>query len=535
MRCLLDGCWEDSSLDYHRPEDAYRIQVQMFANIEAVEGAYFILPRSVKLLWNYLLEIGALETWRKVVSRMAERNRNEKFQSIGIGTIVDGPRGGSYWEGDSVVFFSPGYPACVERVVLPESLITKALPDEAATVEEGALLHHPSPGVESPSPAWWPVLQSWSPYSGIELPDELRSGLAHVLHDIVKQIDWREAVRRDSSHPTSTTEVRTTLGTFIAPGRKRKRAILFGYGHYAKTNILPNVRSSVDVEAVHEVDPTQVPKDWGGIRCWDSSPSVRATEDFDVYFIAGYHHTHSPIASAALKRGSYAVTEKPIAVDRSQIAELLDAMEDAEAGFFACFHKRYSPLNLYAWHDLGCLDGEPMNYHCVVYEVPLPSFHWYRWPNSKSRLISNGCHWLDHFLYLNRFCEVKSQSVEQAADGTINCSVTLENGAYFTMVLTDTGSQRIGLQDYIELRAGAVTVKIVNNAKYFSEDSTRVLRRTRINKTLPYHLMYRSIAAQIAAGDSGDTLRSVRISTNLVLDLEEQLNAQNSGLVVNAI
>jgi hypothetical protein len=95
------------------------------------------------------------------------------------------------------------------------------------------------------------------------------------------------------------------------------------------------------------------------------------------------------------------------------------------------------------------------------------------------------------------------------------------------MVLTDTGSQRIGLQEYIELRAGGVTVKIVNNAKYFSEDLSRVIRRARINKTSPYRMMYRSITEQIAAGELGDTLTSMRISSGLILDLEERLGREN--------
>lgn len=524
MRCLLNGSWDDSSLDYHRPDDAYRVQVRMFANIEAVEGTYFILPRSAKLVWNYLREVGPLETWRKVVSRMQESNRNKKFRSFGIGTIVDGPRAGRFSKADSVVFFAPGFPACVERVVLAEILIAKATPDETRAFEEGRLLHHRSAPMKSSDRSWWPSLQAWNLYSGTRLQDDLRTEITETLHWIAEQIDWRSADRYPQLTPTPTREIRTTLGTFVTPARKRKRAILFGYGHYAKTNILPNVRNSVDVEAVHEIDPTQVPQNWGNVRCWDSSPHVRATEDYDVYFIAGYHHTHAPIASTALRRASYAVVEKPVVVDRPQLVDLLDAMKGAESGFFACFHKRYSPFNAYAWQDLACSSGEPINYHCVVYEVPLPEFHWYRWPNSKSRLISNGCHWLDHFLFLNRFCEVKRISVEEAAGGTISCSVTLENDAYFTMVLTDTGSQRIGLQDYVELRAGSVTVKIVNNGQYHSEDATRVLRRTHINKTLPYRLMYRLIAERISAGDAGDTLDSVRISSGLVLDLEDLLD-----------
>jgi len=525
MRCLMDGSWEDSSLDYHRPQDMYRVQVGLFANLEPVQGTYFILPRSTKLLWNYFREVGLRETWRKVMSRLQERNRNEKFLSIGIGEIVSSPRTGDFEAGERVLFLAPGLPACVERAVLPSALLVPAPAELTRLLEEDSLLYLSKADIQLPAREWWQSVSAWNPYSGSALSDGIGDEFSAELTRMVSRADWSGAKRLAQPKPTQTQEIYTTLGTFVAPGQKQKRAVLFGYGHYAKTNILPNVRRSVKIEAIHEIDPTQIPKNWGQIQRWDSSPSVRATENYDVYFIAGYHHSHAPIATTALRRGAYAVAEKPIAVERDQLADLLEAMDRSEHGFFACFHKRYSPFNEPAWQDLGCSDGEAINYHCIVYEVPLPAFHWYRWPNSKSRLVSNGCHWLDHFLYLNRFCPVESFSVEQSPDESINCSVTLENGAYFTMALTDRGSQRIGLQDYVELRAKGVTVKIVNNAHYMAEDSMRVLRRSRINKTLPYHLMYSKIASQIAREAPGDTSDSVRISTELVLDLEEHLEA----------
>ncbi len=89
MRCLLDGSWDDSSLDFHRPASSYRIQVLAFANVETMEGMYFVLPRSAKLIWNYIREVGAVETWRKIASRLQERNRNQKFQSFGLGRVVE--------------------------------------------------------------------------------------------------------------------------------------------------------------------------------------------------------------------------------------------------------------------------------------------------------------------------------------------------------------------------------------------------------------------------------------------------------------
>jgi hypothetical protein len=105
----------------------------------------------------------------------------------------------------------------------------------------------------------------------------------------------------------------------------------------------------------------------------------------------------------------------------------------------------------------------------------------------------------------------------------MNVMVELENGASFTMTLTDGGSSRIGVEDYIELRAGEVTVKMVNSSSYQSENSRRVLRRMRVNRTNSYAAMYASISNRIANAEVGDSLEKVERSAKLVLDLEDRL------------
>lgn len=110
-----------------------------------------------------------------------------------------------------------------------------------------------------------------------------------------------------------------------------------------------------------------------------------------------------------------------------------------------------------------------------------------------------------------------------ARDGIINCSMELKNGSLFTMVLTDQGSERIGMQDYIELRANGVTVRMRNGALYEAESGDRFLRKFKINRMDSYRRMYRSIGQKIVQGLSGDSIESVRVSTDAVLQLERQL------------
>jgi predicted dehydrogenase len=526
MRYLLGDQWSDSFLDYYCGPDAYRIQVSAFANLEQLTGIYFVPPRSARLLWNYVREVGIVGVWRKVVSRLQEKNRNEKFASFGIGEISQSPSGGGYAVGDKVAFFAAGFPACVERIVVPDMFIVGMPSEDEIPGRSGVIRHLSRCDTIRPQGDWWKRVIGWTPYAGYEPEDRDKHALQAYLGDLVRKVDWSSARELGVDPASETREVAAFAASTPRAGTRatrKKRGVLFGYGHYAKTNILPNIHRHIEVAAIHEVDPTQTPEVSQRELRWDTAPVPRDDADYDVYLIAGYHNTHAPLAVAALERGAYAVSEKPIAVDEEQLDALLAAMEKSKGGYFGCFHKRYTQMNDYAITDLRQPVEAPIDYHCIVYEVPLPDLHWYRWPSSKSRLVSNGFHWIDHFLYLNGFEEVRSMELGQSPSGTINCAVTLENGAYFTMALTDKGSERIGLQEYVELRAGQVTVRMINNADYLAENRTRVLRKLRFNKMATYKLMYKTIAKRIAGGEEGDTAQSVRVSTRLILDLEDRL------------
>src|SRR5581483_3643815 len=215
--------------------------------------------------------------------------------------------------------------------------------------------------------------------------------------------------------------------------------------------------------------------------------------------------------------------EKPIVTTEEQLAEVLDAVQPGGRRLFSCFHKRYSPFNELALADLGIAPGDPVSYHCIVYEVPLPARHWYRWPRSRSRIVSNGCHWLDHFLFLNGFPDVRDATIAAVTPDALSCAVTLANGAVFTMVLTDRGSERLGVQDHVELRAGGVTVAIANGAVYRAEGPDRVLRRRRASRLAGHRRMYAAIGRAILEGEPGDSPRSIEVSAGLMLRLERAL------------
>ena len=78
---------------------------------------------------------------------------------------------------------------------------------------------------------------------------------------------------------------------------QKPKGVLFGLGHYAKTILMPNVRKWIDIEKIHEVDPTQIGIVDHQRVSLDTAPYPAEDSDFDVYFAAGYHHTHAAIAN----------------------------------------------------------------------------------------------------------------------------------------------------------------------------------------------------------------------------------------------
>jgi predicted dehydrogenase len=489
--------------------------------IDEVRDLHFVRPRSPKLLWTYWRELGVVAVARKVRSRLAEQNRNQKFVACGVGTVIESPAAsGALDVGSSVAFVAPCHPRCVDRVVLPPELVFPITASLEGLTGRDSLEFSDLPDAGAAEALT--ELRGWSPHSGITISAEQGEAARQVALRVAEAPPSRG--RLLLATVTEVTERAGGTSITSAPN-----AVLFGWGNYAKTTVVPRIGKFVDLGCVHELDPTQIPRRPGTRWSWDTAPEARLDEHYDVHLIAGFHHTHAPLACQALAAGAHAVVEKPVATTELQLEELLASMQRAKGALFACFHKRYLPFNTLAMSDLRLRRGEPLSYHCVVFEEPLPALHWYRWPNSRSRLTSNGCHWIDHFLFLNGYVSPAAFAVTRLPDGSLNCSMSLENGASFTMVLTDNGSRRLGVQDHVELRANGATVTIRNGAYYQAEDGFRVLRRKRISRLASYDEMYRSIGARIRARGAGDMPSSVEVSTRAVLRFEEEL--RSTGLV----
>lgn len=520
MRVLEADRWRDGFLDYHLAAGSCRVEVTHWLALAPIRGMYFKRERSLRSVMQYAAAIGVRATIRKVRSRSAETLRNQKWFSVGFGTVTESSASSGPAAGDSVVFLATAHPRCVDRVVIPVVMVRRVRAESLPAGPGAGELLFMEADATCLGEQQLGALSGWCAESGASLPPGLTEETLSRAADVLRAADWSVARRylrcpSPSAHVSGATESRG--------GGGRPSAVLFGFGNYAKTVLLPAVQSLVDIRQVHEVDPTQIPNPPALGFSWDSAPLPSSDRRFDVWFVAGFHHSHTPLAVLALGSGAAAVVEKPLVTSREQQTALLAAMSQGKGRLFACFNRRFLPFNDLLREDLKLGESEPFSYHCTVYEVPLPRLHWYRWPVSGGRLIANGCHWIDHFLFLSGFAEPVDMTAHAGPDGELVCSLTLRNRSFFTMVLTDKGSDRIGVREHIEVRSRQRTAVIEDCQSYVSEGDGRILRRRRVPRLAMYTRMYREVCRRVVAGEAGDSLKSVRVTTDAVLGLTEVL------------
>lgn len=518
MRILTGKKWRGGFLDYFRNKSEYRIQVLSWKNLEKLENVYHTRAKSLRLLINYFPVVGFQGLVTKTWSRLREDRRNDKYISCGVGRIIESADNGSFKNGEIVGFVAPWHPALAERITLPKELIFKTEKAEIPEIPADKILYLPVSEKKAEN-NWWKGVRAWSIYSGTEISEETEGLLSAGLWETLKGADWSKAqiIGTEGASPVSETK-----GKIGNRNQGVKSGVLFGYGNYAKINIIPYSRPFVEIDSVHEIDPTQIFIE-KRVKRWDSAPFPAKDERADVFYVASYNHTHVPITLHALRQGSYVVVEKPVVMDYDELSEIEKAMRQAGRKLFIGFHKRYGTFNKLALKDLGVKYGDPISYHSIVYELKQPEFFWYNWPVSRSTFLSNGCHQVDHFLHLNNWSKPINSDIKLLQDGAVEVWIELENGATFTTTFSEKGSLRVGPRDIVELKVHGRNIRITDATRYMSEDNHRIIRKKRIFKTDSYREMYQEIGRKIANNEPGDSIESVLISSKIMLDLEEKL------------
>jgi predicted dehydrogenase/threonine dehydrogenase-like Zn-dependent dehydrogenase len=175
---------------------------------------------------------------------------------------------------------------------------------------------------------------------------------------------------------------------------------VIGAGNYATSMLLPHLHGRDDVRLVEVatatgLSATNAQRKFGFERCSTDHRGLLADAAVDAVLIATRHHAHAAMVCEALRAGKAVFVEKPLAVDEDQLRAILAAVADSgNDRLMVGFNRRYAPLLTDLKRAFGARSG-PVQVRYDVNAGRLEAGSWYAQPEEGSRLVGEGCHFVD--------------------------------------------------------------------------------------------------------------------------------------------
>ncbi len=242
-----------------------------------------------------------------------------------------------------------------------------------------------------------------------------------------------------------------TEGSGSNRGRKGSSAVasigLLGAGNFARATLLPAMRKVAGVELVSVCTATGLSGRHTGERfgfhyCTTDQAEILNDPKVNTVVIATRHHLHAEQLIAALKAGKNVYCEKPLCLNRQELAEIIrvgsplaqdDTSQNATASdsgskvdgledklVMVGFNRRFAPMAVRLKEFLkGVHEPLIMNYR--VNAGYLDSDHWVHHPTQGGgRIIGEACHFVDFFTFLTDSLPVRV-STQRLPNGSRYC------------------------------------------------------------------------------------------------------------------
>jgi|GEM_PF-455737 len=243
-------------------------------------------------------------------------------------------------------------------------------------------------------------------------------------------------------------------------------------------------------------------------------------------YIASNHSSHAPYAVAALERSIDVYVEKPIAVTRQQLVELLTAHRQSAGRLFAGYNRPYAAaIRLLKPYIAEQPKTGSFSINFVINGHQIPPDHWYRRPDEGSRICGNLGHWIDLMIHMLAWrglpdwidvCAVSASPAE--TDDNLMITFTTDRHDLISLMLTARTEPFEGVSEQINLQYSNVIAHI-DDFRRMTIWQGMHRKRWRFS---PKDVGHERATLQPFQTDNRDW-REVELSTLLMLHVSEQV------------
>jgi len=249
------------------------------------------------------------------------------------------------------------------------------------------------------------------------------------------------------------------------------RVAVIGAGSFATSMHLPNLKRLGALFSLRSIVSRQgrnaktIADRFGAEYCTTDYREVLHDRDVDMVLIATRHDLHVPIAAEAAEAGKAVFLEKPMAMDKTELAQLADVLRSTGAPFTVGFNRRFSPSAVRI-KDALAERGNPLVATYRVSIGPQVRSHWVYTGEGGGWIIGEACHMIDWFSFLAgcSVCEIDANSIS-AGDGSAadedNFVATMKygDGSICSLVYTSLGARQMG-KERIEVFCGGLSIAL---------------------------------------------------------------------------
>ncbi len=237
---------------------------------------------------------------------------------------------------------------------------------------------------------------------------------------------------------SSSNEQKSTIKLVKKSFQSNKGVVgIIGAGNFTSSTILPNLKKiSADIKYIASsggLSSTIMAKKYRIANTTSDYHQILNDDDVDLVFITTQHHMHAKMAIEAINAGKSVFVEKPLAMNRRELDQIIDSYSNNNVNITVGFNRRFAPLAKKMKKTLGN-SNTPINIVATMNAGFIPKDVWiHDMEIGGGRIIGEACHYIDLCSYLS---DSKVVSVCMNAMGvnpeknTDNASILLkyENG-----------------------------------------------------------------------------------------------------------
>ncbi len=260
-------------------------------------------------------------------------------------------------------------------------------------------------------------------------------------------------------------------------GAKRSGGCVFGIigaGAFARAMLLPALKSMPDcrlhtVASLRGMTAQDSAEKFGFENAAADEAAVLECAEINAVLIATTHASHASLTAAALAAGKNVLVEKPLALDRDQLNQVIEARNRSTGFFLVGFNRRFAPMSAQARDHLAGLKG-PKNVLIRVNAGALAADSWHNAPEQgHGRILGEMCHFVDLARFLIAAPIVSVQASAAAASrgvcDDVTATLNFSDGSLATIAYTAKGDDAVA-KELVECFAGGTVATIDNFQRY---------------------------------------------------------------------